>query len=122
MEISLKPSAASQVSGGIKDAPDIINGILHILVCQFLADGLCNGFAIDQPLDIVPCRLVRFFQQAADQIVSAGIGPVILWFSIFIFQQDLDVFYNIPRAVNGSIAKLVSIIPVANLIMEITRS
>src|SRR5699024_3626193 len=80
--LARKPPPLSQVTGGIQDTPDIINGILNVPVSQLLSDIFHNRSAIEQLLNFIPRSLICPFQQTANKIISTGIRPIVFRFSI----------------------------------------
>ena len=106
-----------QVAGGIEDAPDIVNRVFNVPAGQLLPDGLDNALAAQKALDFFPGGLVRLLEQAADDAVTAGVGPVVLRLGVGVSQQNVAVIDDVPGTVDVDAAKEIAVVPVVHGIL-----
>ena len=61
-------------------------------------------------------KAIRPIDKASHQTVSAAVNPVCLWFCLTVIKQVIHMINHIPRTVNISPAKVISVIPLLYLI------
>lgn len=65
-----------------QDTPKVIDGGIQFIIGKVLADFFRNGLSIDELLDFAFCFLICFFDKSPDNIVAAGIGPIVFRWSV----------------------------------------
>ena len=82
------------------------------MICHFLVDFLLNDLTADQTLHLgLGDPISQRFYEMSDNLVSAGIQPVILRLQSRICPPFIYITDHIPRAVYIHIAKPVTIVP-----------
>ncbi len=70
---AFRDSPLRQIAGRKKDAPQMVNGIIHLLIRQLLADCLFHRLSRHQLFDLPLRRAPGHFDKMADHIVAAGV-------------------------------------------------
>ena len=109
---SLCFSPLGQITGGKEQAPDIINRLVNLRVCELLMNFFHNDITCYQALDLPFGRSVcRFFYKPLHCVITAGIDPVVFRLYMRFASDPVTMVQHIPRAVHRCISKLIPVIP-----------
>lgn len=103
-------------------APQIVRTAVQIPVGQFLVDPLCDAFAVYQHFQLPPGSRLRRLDEAAYDIVSAGVDPESPRRGFRVGSQVGAVIDHVPGAVNVCVAEAVSIVPFLGKVKPVPAS
>ena len=69
-------SVQRKISRRKQNAPQIFDTVIDLIISQIQANRFLDRLADNQPLDFVPCRLIRLVNESLYQIISACINPI----------------------------------------------